>query len=122
MWCWLGSAAVEDTHVAVFGHYAAWHQAANALDPLRILSAVSCPVCSPYKKKCFWADDRPKRLSEIRNERRPGNKYASFESCRAEVNQAESMMRREGYCLAVINTSPLRKSPRPFCATSARID
>jgi regulator of PEP synthase PpsR (kinase-PPPase family) len=35
-------------------------------------------------------------LSEVRNERRPGSKYASLENCRYEVNEAESMMQREG--------------------------
>jgi regulator of PEP synthase PpsR (kinase-PPPase family) len=38
----------------------------------------------------------PQRLAEIRNERRPGSKYASIESCRYEINEAEAMMRREG--------------------------
>ena len=37
----------------------------------------------------------PERLSEVRNERRPGSRYASLETCRTEVNQAEAMMRRE---------------------------
>ncbi len=35
-------------------------------------------------------------LSEIRNERRPGSKYAALENCRYEVNEAETMMKREG--------------------------
>jgi regulator of PEP synthase PpsR (kinase-PPPase family) len=35
-------------------------------------------------------------LSEIRNERRPGSRYASLENCRYEVAEAEAMMRREG--------------------------
>jgi hypothetical protein len=38
----------------------------------------------------------PQRLSEIRNERRPGSKYAAPENCRYEINEAETMMRREG--------------------------
>jgi regulator of PEP synthase PpsR (kinase-PPPase family) len=38
----------------------------------------------------------PERLSEIRNERRPGSKYASLENCRQEIKAAEFMMRREG--------------------------
>jgi hypothetical protein len=36
----------------------------------------------------------PQRLSEIRNERRAGSKYASIENCRYEVNEAEKLMRR----------------------------
>ncbi|MFX5506275.1 kinase/pyrophosphorylase, partial [Acinetobacter baumannii] len=36
------------------------------------------------------------RLSEVRNERRPGSKYAALENCRYEINEAEKMMRRDG--------------------------
>jgi regulator of PEP synthase PpsR (kinase-PPPase family) len=50
----------------------------------------------PYKKKIFGLSIAPDRLSEVRNERRPGSKYASPENCRYEVNEAEKMMRREG--------------------------
>jgi hypothetical protein len=50
----------------------------------------------PYKKKCFGLTIAPDRLNQIRNERRPGSKYASMENCRYEVNEAEAMMRREG--------------------------
>lgn len=49
-----------------------------------------------YKKKCFGLTIDPQRLSQIRNERRPNSRYASLENCRFEVQQAESMMRREG--------------------------
>ncbi len=51
---------------------------------------------TPYKRKCFGLTIDPERLSQIRNERRPGSKYASLENCRMEVNEAEAMMRREG--------------------------
>jgi regulator of PEP synthase PpsR (kinase-PPPase family) len=49
-----------------------------------------------YKRKCFGLTIDPNRLAQIRNERRPGSKYAAVESCREEVHAAESMMRREG--------------------------
>lgn len=49
-----------------------------------------------HKKKCFGLTIDPDRLSSIRNERRPGSKYASPENCRYEVNEAERMMKREG--------------------------
>lgn len=49
-----------------------------------------------YKAKIFGLSIEPQRLSEIRNERRAGSKYASLENCRYEVNEAEAMMRREG--------------------------
>ena len=48
-----------------------------------------------YRKKLFGLTIDPQRLSEIRNERRPGSAYAKIENCRYEVNEAESMMRRE---------------------------
>ena len=49
-----------------------------------------------YKKKLFGLSIAADRLSEVRNERRPGSKYASLENCRYEINEAEKMMRREG--------------------------
>jgi regulator of PEP synthase PpsR (kinase-PPPase family) len=51
---------------------------------------------SPYKAKCFGLTIDPQRLAQIRNERRPGSKYAALDNCRYEVSAAESMMRREG--------------------------
>lgn len=44
--------------------------------------------------KMFGLSIDPQRLSEIRNERRPGSKYASVENCRYEVSEAERLMRR----------------------------
>lgn len=49
-----------------------------------------------FKNKIFGLTITPERLSEIRNERRAGSKYASLENCRYEVNEAELMMKREG--------------------------
>jgi regulator of PEP synthase PpsR (kinase-PPPase family) len=49
-----------------------------------------------HKAKIFGLSIDPQRLSEIRNERRPGSKYASLENCRIEINEALAMMRREG--------------------------
>jgi len=49
-----------------------------------------------YKSKIFGLTITPERLTEIRNERRAGSKYASIENCRYEVNEAEKMMKREG--------------------------
>jgi regulator of PEP synthase PpsR (kinase-PPPase family) len=51
---------------------------------------------SPHKRKCFGLTIDPSRLAQIRHERRPGSKYAALENCRAEVHEAEAMMRREG--------------------------
>jgi [pyruvate, water dikinase]-phosphate phosphotransferase / [pyruvate, water dikinase] kinase len=51
---------------------------------------------APFKQKCFGLTIDAQRLAQIRNERRPGSKYASIENCQSEVRAAESMMRREG--------------------------
>lgn len=51
---------------------------------------------APHKKKCFGLTIDADRLSQIRNERRPGSTYASLLNCKQEVSAAESMMRREG--------------------------
>ncbi len=49
-----------------------------------------------FKHKIFGLTIAPDRLAQVRNERRPGSKYAALENCRYEINEAESMMRREG--------------------------
>lgn len=54
------------------------------------------PSLVPHRRKCFGLTIDPERLSQIRNERRPGSKYADVLNCRYEVNEAEGMMKREG--------------------------
>ncbi len=54
------------------------------------------PALAPFRKKIFGLTISPERLSEIRSERRPGSRYASLTNCRAEVHEAEAMMRRSG--------------------------
>jgi [pyruvate, water dikinase]-phosphate phosphotransferase / [pyruvate, water dikinase] kinase len=54
------------------------------------------PALATHKTKCFGLSINPQRLSQIRNERRPGSKYASIENCRYEVLEAELMMRKSG--------------------------
>lgn len=49
-----------------------------------------------YKAKCFGLTIDPERLAHIRNERRPGSKYADLLNCRYEISEAERMMKREG--------------------------
>ena len=51
---------------------------------------------APHKGKCFGLSINPQRLAQIRNERRPGSKYAAIENCRYEVAEAELMMRKAG--------------------------
>lgn len=53
-------------------------------------------VLAGFKDKIFGLSISPERLAQVRNERRPGSKYAALENCRYEVNEAENMMRKEG--------------------------
>jgi regulator of PEP synthase PpsR (kinase-PPPase family) len=48
------------------------------------------------KQRLYGLTIAPERLHEIRKERRPGSRYAELDNCRYEVDEAESMMRREG--------------------------
>ncbi|HSA89235.1 MAG TPA: pyruvate, water dikinase regulatory protein, partial [Burkholderiales bacterium] len=48
------------------------------------------------KGRLYGLTIAPERLHEIRMERRPGSRYAELDNCRFEVEEAESMMRREG--------------------------
>lgn len=50
----------------------------------------------PLRTKLFGLSIAPERLSQIRNERRPGSRYASIENCRQEIHDAEALMAREG--------------------------
>jgi len=54
------------------------------------------PALAPYRNKIFGLTIQPERLAEIRNERRPGSRYADLANCRHEVSEAEAMMRRSG--------------------------
>ncbi len=49
-----------------------------------------------YKGKLYGLTIAPERLHEIRRERRPDSRYAAPDNCRYEVQEAESLMRREG--------------------------
>ena len=53
-------------------------------------------VLEQHRDKLFGLTIAPERLAEIRFERRPDSRYASLDNCRAEVQQAETLMRREG--------------------------
>ena len=48
-----------------------------------------------HRSKIFGLMIDAERLSEIRNERRPGSNYAKLENCRYEINEATAMMKRE---------------------------
>jgi regulator of PEP synthase PpsR (kinase-PPPase family) len=50
---------------------------------------------APYRDKLYGLTIDPQRLAQIRQERRPGSRYASLAQCRYEVRQAETLYRRE---------------------------
>src|SRR5690348_14957386 len=50
----------------------------------------------PIRSKLFGLTIQAERLREIREERRPGSKYAALDNCRYEVREAEALMTREG--------------------------
>jgi regulator of PEP synthase PpsR (kinase-PPPase family) len=49
----------------------------------------------PYRERLFGLTITPERLRQIREERRPGSKYATLDNCRHEVREAEALMTRE---------------------------
>jgi regulator of PEP synthase PpsR (kinase-PPPase family) len=57
----------------------------------------------PFRDKLFGLTIHPERLREIREERRPGSKYALLENCRYEVRESEAMMKREN--IPMLDTS-----------------
>jgi regulator of PEP synthase PpsR (kinase-PPPase family) len=57
----------------------------------------------PFRDKLFGLTIQPERLREIREERRPGSKYASLDNCRLEVRDADAMMVREN--IAMLDTT-----------------
>jgi len=56
-----------------------------------------------YRGKLFGLTIRPDRLHSIRDERRPGSKYATLENCEYEVRTAEALMRQEA--IPVLDTT-----------------
>ncbi len=49
---------------------------------------------APHAQRCFGLITTPQRLSQVRQERRPGSRYASLEQCTAELRHAEDLYRR----------------------------
>jgi regulator of PEP synthase PpsR (kinase-PPPase family) len=56
-----------------------------------------------HRRKLFGLTIEPVRLASIREERKPGSRYAKLETCRAEVAAAEAMFRQEG--IPVLSTT-----------------
>jgi regulator of PEP synthase PpsR (kinase-PPPase family) len=48
-----------------------------------------------YRNKLFGLTIAPDRLTQIRQERRPDSRYAALDNCRAEIEAAQKLMRRE---------------------------
>ena len=51
---------------------------------------------SKHRSKLFGLTIQPDRLAQVREERRPGSRYAALANCQHEIIEAEKMMRREG--------------------------
>jgi len=49
-----------------------------------------------HKRKIVGLVIEPERLSQIRETRKPGSRYASIRQCRQEAAAAESLFRMEG--------------------------
>lgn len=57
----------------------------------------------PYRSRLFGLTIDPIRLAQIREQRRPGSRYATLQQCRWELEQANKLMRREN--IPVLNTT-----------------
>jgi hypothetical protein len=57
----------------------------------------------PFRDRLFGLTIHPERLQRIREERRPGSRYASLENCRSEVRECEDLLEREG--IPMLDTS-----------------
>jgi regulator of PEP synthase PpsR (kinase-PPPase family) len=53
-------------------------------------------VLLPYRNKLYGLTIKPERLQQIRNERRPGSRYASAQQVQYEVRTAQSLFERLG--------------------------
>ncbi len=58
-----------------------------------------------YRNKLFGLTTDPQRLARIREERRPGSRYASIEQCRKELRAAEQLF--EQYRIPFVNTADM---------------
>jgi hypothetical protein len=50
----------------------------------------------PHRDKLFGLTINPERLHRIREERRPGSKYAKLDNCRYEVRECANLLESEG--------------------------
>lgn len=59
----------------------------------------------PFRNKLFGLILDPERLQQIREERRPGSRYASLQQCLYELNEAEQLYRR--FAVPFVNTTAM---------------
>lgn len=52
-------------------------------------------ILSNHRNKLFGLTIGAERLTQIRQERRPGSQYAGLDNCRYEINAAQKLMQRE---------------------------
>jgi regulator of PEP synthase PpsR (kinase-PPPase family) len=57
----------------------------------------------PFRDRLYGLTINPDRLHQIREERRPGSKYAALDTCRFEVREAETLM--EGERIPMLDTT-----------------
>lgn len=53
------------------------------------------PKLRPHRARIYGLTIDPRRLAQIREQRRAGSRYASIEQCRWEVEEAERLFKRE---------------------------
>jgi regulator of PEP synthase PpsR (kinase-PPPase family) len=54
------------------------------------------PRLRPYRDRLYGLTIDPQRLAQIREQRRPGSRYATLKQCRWELEQADRLMRQAG--------------------------
>ncbi|MHB8495209.1 MAG: posphoenolpyruvate synthetase regulatory kinase/phosphorylase PpsR [Casimicrobiaceae bacterium] len=57
----------------------------------------------PHRERLFGLTIQPERLRDIREERRPGSRYAAIENCRHEIREAEHLMQQ--YAIPMLDTT-----------------
>ena len=57
----------------------------------------------PHRERLFGLTIQPERLRDIREERRPGSRYATIEKCRHEIREAEHLMQQ--YAIPMLDTT-----------------
>jgi [pyruvate, water dikinase]-phosphate phosphotransferase / [pyruvate, water dikinase] kinase len=63
----------------------------------------------PLRTRLYGLTIRPERLQQIRNERRPGSKYATLANCEFEVREAEALMHQEGIRILDVTTKSVEE-------------